>query len=205
MNNLLHITTKHTGKMEGMHSLSSSCRQNPYCMQRSKIDGTICQKCYAQNMMKMYAKLDPCMSKNGDILSSRVLTEEELPVINVAYFRFEAFGDLINDIHVINFFNICKLNPDTHFALWTKNPGLIQAAIDKGNPKPDNLQIVLSSPYVNVKADNKWEFVDKLFTVYDKQFIAENNIEVNCHGKQCLKCKMCYKNNGVTDIKEQLK
>ena len=191
--------------MAGMHSLSSSCKQNPYCMQRSKIDGTICQKCYAQNMMKMYKALDPCMAKNGDILSSRVLSEDELPVLNVAYFRFEAFGDLINDIHAINFFNICKANPDTHFALWTKNPGLIQAAIDKGNDKPDNLQIVLSSPYVNVKADNKWEFVDKMFTVYDKTFIKENNIEVNCHGKSCLKCKLCYLKNGVTDIKEQLK
>ena len=202
---VLHITKKHTGKMEGMQSLSTSYKQNPYCMQRSKVDGTICQKCYAQNMMKMYKALDPCMAKNGEILSSRVLEKEELPVLNVAFFRFETFGDLINDTHAINYFNICKANPDTHFALWTKNPGLIQSAIDKGNKKPKNLQIVLSSPYVNVKAEHKWKFVDKLFTVYDKQFIAEHGIEVNCHGKCCLKCKLCYKKNGITDIKEQLK
>ena len=174
-------------------------------MQRSKMNGTVCQKCYAQNMMKMYKQLNPCMTNNGDILSSRILSEDELPMLNVAYFRFEAFGDLINETHVINYFNICKLNPDTHFGLWTKNPGLIQAAIDKGNSKPDNLQIVLSSPYINVKVKNKWIFVDKIFTVYDKQFIADNNVDINCHGKKCLKCKLCYQNNGVIDIREQLK
>lgn len=202
---LLHITKQHNGKMEGMWSLSTSCKQNPYCIERSKIPGSICEKCYAQNMMKMYKQLDPCMRKNGEILSSRILNEDELPILNVAFFRFEAFGDLINDTHVINYFNICKLNPDTHFALWTKNPKLIASAINKGHEKPSNLQVVLSSPFINTKAICRLKFVDKIFTVYDRQFIIQNNIETNCHGKDCLKCKLCYQNNGVRDIREQLK
>ena len=202
---LLHITKQHTGKMEGMWSLSTSCKQNPYCMKRSVIPGSICEKCYAQAMMNRYKELDPCMSKNGEVLSSRLLKFEEQPLLNVAYFRFETFGDLINETHAINYFNICKKNPDTHFALWTKNPQLIDNAIWMGHKKPENLQIVLSSPFVNMKADSKWGFVDKIFTVYDKKFILENGIDTNCHGKSCLACKLCYLDNGVTDIREQLK
>lgn len=203
---LLHITKDHTGKMKGMQSLSTSCKQNPFCEARSRIKGSICEKCYAQMMMKMYKQLDPCMARNGEVLSSHVLKDEELPNLNIAYFRLEAFGDLLNETHIINYFNICKKNPDTHFALWTKNPGFIKAAIENGNEKPDNLQIVLSSPFINRKVDSsKWGFVDKTFTVYDKEFISQNGIETNCHGKNCLECKLCYKDNGVTEIREQLK
>lgn len=203
---VLHITTKHTGKMEGMQSLSTSCKQNPYCKKRSEISGSICEKCYAQVMMKRFKELDPCLTKNGEVLSSRLLKFEEQPTLNVAYFRFEAFGDLLNETHVINYFNICKKNPDTHFALWTKNPHLIARAIDFGHDKPKNLQIILSSPYINIKTiNNKWDFVDKTFTVYDRQFIIQNNVKTNCHGKNCLECKLCYQDNGVTDIREQLK
>lgn len=203
---LLHITTKHNGKMEGMQSLSTSCRQNPFCEVRSKVPGSICEKCYAQLMMKTYKQLDPCMQKNGEVLSGRVLEENELPNLNVAYFRFEAFGDLINENHVINYFNICKKNPDTHFALWTKNPFLISKTIkDYGYEKPDNLKIVLSSERINEKADiSPYPFVDKVFTVYDKEFISENRVDINCGGRKCVECKACYTGD-VVEIREQLK
>lgn len=200
---MLHITKKHNGKMEGMQSLSTSCETNKYCLEHSKIEGSICSKCYAQRQMKMYKNMSECFQRNAKELTSRVLDFDELPLTNVLYFRFEAFGDLINTTQVINYFNICKKNPNTRFALWTKNPFLIKPVADQ---KPDNLQIIVSSMFINKEIDiTKFPFADKVFTVYDKETIKKENIDINCGAKSCLSCHLCYDKNDVIKIKEKLK
>lgn len=198
----LHITKNHTGKMMGMQSLSTSCNSNPNCKRNAKIKGSVCEKCYAQRMMKMYKNLDSCLDKNTKLLTEEIIPEAELPVINAAYFRFESFGDLHNTTQVVNYFNICKKNPDVHFALWTKNPNLIVPVADQ---KPENLQIILSSLFLNNMIDINYEFVDKIFTVYDKETIKRDGIEINCGARSCLKCHKCYKAGGERYINEQLK
>ena len=198
---LIHVTKKHTGKMEGMQSISTSVRQNPYCQCRIKKGDTVCSKCYAETIMKMRPNVDSCMNKNGELLSSKVIDPDYLPKLNVLYFRFEAFGDLINATHVINYFNICKKNPETNFALWTKNPGLIDQAIKSGETKPDNLQIVYSSPKLDEIDEPKYDFIDKVFTVFHK----DSDVEINCGKKKCMECKLCYKKNDVKYINERLK
>ena len=55
-----------------------------------------------------------------------------------------------------------------HFALWTKNPWIIEDAFDASERKPSNLQIIYSSPCINDQADPGYDFIDKIFTVYDK-------------------------------------
>ena len=124
----IHFTTKHTGKMSGMQSLSTSCLCNKYCMERSKNKNTICSHCYAQRQMKMYKNLDLCLQKNTKILNEKVLEDNDIPLINAAYFRFESFGDLNSWIQAANYFKICYKNQDVNFALWTKNPWIIQKA-----------------------------------------------------------------------------
>ena len=121
-------------------------------------------------------------------------------------FRFEAFGDIQNEIQVINYFNICDKNKHVNFALWTKNPAIISRTINNGCKKPKNLQIVLSSHYLNKETDiEKWNFVDKIFTVYTKEYIEENNIEINCKGESCLICQKCYRKNRENYINEELR
>lgn len=199
----LHITTNHTGKMTGMQSLSTSCKTNPNCMKYSKVEGSICSHCYAQSMMKMYKNMSPCYERNADILTTRVLDKEELPLINACYFRFEAFGDLHNTIQLINYFNICKKNPDVHFALWTKNPFIVKEVADQ---KPKNLVILVSSLFLNkpINIENM-PYIDKVFTVYDKETIERENININCGARSCLKCHRCYKKGGAKYINEKLK
>lgn len=204
--NGLHITTNHTGKMSGMYSLSTCCACNQYCMEYAKDSKKICSHCYADTMMKMYKSMKKLLVKNTEILTTEIIDKGKLPLINALYFRFEAFGDLNNWIQVVNYFNICNKNKSVHFALWTKNPFIVKQAIEMGYKKPQNLQIILSSHYLNVVADkSKWDFVDKVFTVYSKDFIAENNVEINCGAKSCLKCHKCYKSGGCEFISEKLK
>ncbi len=201
----LHFTTKHNGKMAGMASISTSVTTNERCAKNAQIKGSICEKCFAAKQMKVFPTMEKPMVENQRILTGSILPDELLPIINHIYFRFEAFGDLNNDIQVINYFNICKKNPRVKFALWTKNPDYIAAAIAAGHAKPDNLNIVLSSLFLNKERKNPFPFVDKVFTVYSPDHIQENNVDINCGAKSCFSCGLCYEKNGVSVINEKLK
>lgn len=131
----VHYTVNHSGKMEGMQSLSTSCLCNEYCKNRSSNSELVCSHCYAQRQMKRYKNLNACLERNTEILTSRILKEAEIPMINASFFRFESFGDLINVTQVINYFNICKRNKHVHFALWTKNPWIIEEALETSEKK----------------------------------------------------------------------
>lgn len=202
---LLHITQRHNGKMTNMQSLSTSCMGNDTCAKLAQVEGSVCQKCYANKMMRMYRHMNECFSKNAEILANINLEEhrELIPQINASYFRFEAFGDLINEQHLKNFFTICNANEDTHFALWTKNPQIIANVIKEGISKPDNLQIIVSSIFLNTPAEFTHTFIDKIFTVYDKQH--KDDAVINCGKKKCIDCKLCYRKNNVKYINELLK
>lgn len=190
----LHYTTNHTGKMSGLQSLSTAVEINPLCIKRQAKKDSICAHCFAVALTNRYSALAEHLRRNAAILSADVLPLSVLPLIPSRYFRFESFGDLMSVNQVINYFNICRKNPDTLCALWTKNPHLIAKAIEAGHVKPENLQIVLSSPILNkpIKA-TKWAFVDKVFTVYDKQ--AAKAVNINCGARSCLGCGRCYRPN----------
>ena len=202
----LHITEKHTGKMSGMLSLSSCCLCNKHCQEYSKNKQTICAHCYASAQLKRYKNTVATFTKNGELLSGGILNSQQLPTINARFFRFEAFGDLLNATHCINFFNIAKKNKYTQFALFTKNIQYVAQAIAAGHKKPDNLQIIYSSLLLNTASDKmltKYPFIDKIFTVYDKQHA--DAVAINCGAKRCIDCLLCYTKNDVQRINERLK
>ena len=198
----IHFTTRHNGKMEEMISLSTSVLNNPYCQARQKIKGSICEKCYSENMHNMYSDLARCTARNTEVLTSHVIPVNEWPIVNNSVFRLEAFGDLNNYIQVINYFNFCRRNPNTTFSLWTKNPWLISEALKCDEKKPRNLIIILSSIFINKKASEayvkKYPFIDKVFTVYD------NGTKSNCAGLNCNACRRCYSKRTTNDIREHV-
>lgn len=202
----IRFTTDHSGKMQGMVSLSTSVLKNPICMARSKVPGSICQKCFAAKQAKAYGKnFQDKYAENTHNLTKQIIPVKDFPLLNVIQFRLEAFGDLQNTVQVINYFNLCKRNKRVHFALWTKNPEFIEQAIQAGHKKPSNLVIVQSSSFINKKEEKKYDFIDKVFTVYDKKYIAENKIEINCGARNCFECGQCYSKKTSAEISEQLK
>lgn len=201
----LHFTLKMNGKMSGMQSLSTSVLENPFCKKYRLEEGSICSKCYAATQMKCYINMQACFARNTEVLTKQIIPIQDWALLNAAFFRLEAFGDLNNVTQVINYFNLCKANPQVNFALWTKTPALIQAAINKGYKKPKNLQVVLSSKRINEVAEIKHDFIDKVFTVYDKEYIKEHNVDINCGKKKCLACRKCYTKNKLVFINEELK
>ena len=201
----LHFTTRHSGKMAGMVSISTSVTTNERCKKNAAIPGSVCEKCFAAKHMRVFTNNAAPLEENQRILTRDILPDEKLPIINSLYFRFEAFGDLNNSIQVINYFNMCYKNPGVKFALWTKNPDYIAEAIAAGYEKPENLNIVLSSLFLNQERKNPFPFVDKVFTVYDPDYIEKNDVEINCGAKSCFSCGLCYNKNEVKIINEKLK
>lgn len=201
----LHFTTNHSGKMSGMVSINTSVTTNERCAKNAQIEGSICQKCFAAKQMRIFPSMEKPMVENQRILTSSVIDPELLPTINNLYFRFEAFGDLNNATQVKNYFNLCYKNPRVKFALWTKNPDYIAQAIADGYTKPDNLNIVLSSLFINKERKSPHSFIDKVFTVYDAQTIEGDGIEINCGARSCFDCGLCYEKNDVYHVREKLK
>lgn len=198
--------SNHGGKMEGIRSLSTSVVLNAICQARAKVANSICAKCYAHNLLSFRRSLRRSLERNHKALTSAVIDENLWPVIVDRYFRLEAFGDLNNTIQVINYFNFVKRNPETRFALWTKNPELIALVIKAGYKKPENLNIIQSSKHINVVDAPAFDFIDVVFTVFSPEYIAEHNIVINCGALHCLSCLKCYrKTDGVLYINEKLK
>lgn len=205
---LLKITT-HSGKMKNIRSISTYKLVCNTCLKLKDNKKTICFHCYADKQLTIYKQLAPALIYNTLLLKYTKLNARQIPVINDLYFRFESFSDLQNEQHLINLYNIAKHNPQTSFALWSKNYKLLTQ-----QKTPKNIIIVLSSPFLNMRL---WSFNTlcdilknkcnakniKLFTVYDKEQIK--NMDQNCL-KNCVTCLKCYKKTDKTTyINELLK
>lgn len=199
----------HSGKLEGIQSISTSCLCNKHCMERSKNPNLICYYCYAIANCDYKKTLRKKLELNHEFYTRYEIPKKAVPLINCLYFRFESFGDLNNVLQVKNYFTIARVNKNVKFALWTKNPWIISKAIAAGINVPKNVKIIYSISMINKvitkdlyrKIKRKWSFVNAIFTVHEKQFVIENNIDINCGGKSCRNCGYsCYNKSCWTTL-----
>lgn len=187
----VHFTLNHTGKMEGIQSLSTSVLKNEFCQTRRNNPETICYHCFAAAQMEYYKNMVDCFGHNFDILTSRILSVEEIPVFKVSVFRGESFGDQANEIQIENVLNLAKYNPATIVTFWSKNIWLWDRVIAR-TKKPANLILIQSSVFLNRQMKVTSPNVDKVFTVYDDATIEAKNININCGARSCKTCRRCY-------------
>lgn len=198
--------TEHTGKMAGVPSLSTSPFDNPKCCARCKVERSICFKCYSFRVLRYRAPLAEKLHRNTLALTNEVYPIPLHPVCNNQFARFESFGDLITWQQCANYFNMCYRNPKCMFALWTKNLDIIIECFAQGYKKPSNLIIIQSSVWLNQEEEPRFSWVDKVFTVYSKQYVKEHpNLFINCGAKNCLGCQLCYHKDSAKLIHEVAK
>lgn len=206
-NYLLKIT-QHCGKMQGINSLSTYKLVCETCLSLKNDAKTICHRCYADRQLSIYKQLAPSLIYNTLLLKYTKLHTRQLPVINASYFRFEAFSDLQNARHLQNLYAIAKHNPQTHFALWSKNLKLLLQY-----KAPKNINIILSNYFLNSCIFDEYTAAKikqlagakhvKIFTVYDKKHIT--SVSQNCE-KKCITCLKCYKKSDpIMFVNELLK
>jgi len=100
--------------------------------------------------------------------------------------------------------NICKKNPHTNFALWTKRKDLINKLFkysDSYHP-PKNMILIYSNPKIDCVRIEPPRYFHKVF----------NNVShggyknENCTGQKCMECLACYKkDSGIDSIIERVK
>ena len=193
---LLKVSTNLRGKMTGMTVITSACTNNPHCEKLAKIDGAICQHCYAQRSLSYMRGPREAYVKNGILLSSGIIPKEELPYVNAEFCRLESHGDLINETHLENYVNLCKKNRHAKFSLWTKQWHIVENYFAT-HKAPKNLTIIFSSLMVNKQMDiQKYKDMGlkcKVFTVYDKKYLKEHkDVVINCGARSCITCQKCY-------------
>lgn len=196
-----------SGKLDYFLSVSTY-PGNKFCLQRAKNPSTICFHCYSIQSMNYKKGFAKRLKENSETMNSGIIDVSDLPVINTPFYRFESHGDQASEISVINTLNICDSNPNTSFAVWTKNPFFFDRVFRAGYSKPRNLIIILSSCFVNVPAKvGKYAyFIDGVFTVYTAEYALANNIRINCGRTDCLTCLRCYMHhNGLFTVNEILK
>ncbi|MGL4999371.1 MAG: GP88 family protein [Cetobacterium sp.] len=195
-------TTNHTAKMEGMSSFSTDTMSNEFCNAMRKCEGSVCSKCFSARMHNRLKNFTKKMVANGWIKHMEI-KKCDVPFVNSAYFRFEAFGELSNMVQLNNYITIAKGNPHCMFALWTKRTDLLLQL----KTKPRNLNIIVSSSQINKQKKLPVEIVhlvSSIFTVYDKK--GCESVTINCGDKKCVECLACYKKvKGIQVINEKLK
>lgn len=198
----------HGGKMKGIRSANcSSPLTNNFCKCMSKTPGTVCEHCFAEQYASFRTTLNNKLNRNAEIWTKTVIPIEFLPRIHDEIFRLNAFSECQNLIACTNYINLCRVNPDTTFAIWAKKIGLWEKAF-KMFEKPKNLRFIYSSPMLNTVSINpeKYDFIDHVFTVYDKSPEYED-VYINCGARCCNTCRKCYMDayHGPLYISELLK
>jgi len=185
--------------MENIPSFNTPASSNPFClkMNGSNDKSLICTRCYSINTEKRYPKLINALERNAD-LYKRILLDVELPRLNFAIARFDSFGEVHNEIHILNYFNLARKNPETTFGFWTKRKDLIKAVLAMVS-KPANVILIHSSTKMN-KIDRLPAGYDKVFTAHKKSELSAN-VTINCHQK-CNDCRLCYSHNDIVFINE---
>jgi hypothetical protein len=193
-----------SGKLKGIPSINTSPLNNPFCKEMSKNKKNICSKCYAIRSLKGVRKnCLPVFRENGKKLS-KLIPIDMLPKFKEKIVRFSSFGDLMNEIHLMNYFNMAIENPGVTFGLWTKRANFIKKFKNK---IPRNVITIYSTPQYDVLNPKLPDGYNKVFSNYSKKFAEENKVKINCGKKDgCLDCKLCYnKSNGVVFINELIK
>lgn len=198
-------------KLEGIDSVSSSACDNAICKKRMKNGSSICAKCYANTQQKLEKGLKEHNILNGIILKNilfPIKTLKYLPIFS-KFLRIESFGDVENVTQARNYIRIIKAFPRKRCAIWSKNLAIWAEAF-RLEGKPKNATYVHSSLMINqpdTDALEKFDFIDHIFTVYDREHA--DKVTINCGGKKCMDCirkkKNCYFKDGSTFINEILK
>ena len=186
--------SKMSGKLKGIPAINTNTLTNPFCIKQHTTD-TICGKCYSFTMLEGYRKnCTPAFERNSALLSEHI-PWDELPVLNFAYVRYSAHGELINETHFVNLIRIAWKNPQTTFVLWTKRASIVRNRIKQWDDIPDNLILVFSNPRIDKVIDVPRGF-HKVFNNVSKGSTSPQN----CTGRKCMECLACYRKDSGTDV-----
>lgn len=155
--------TKARSKLANVAQISTSNLLNKFCYARQQNEKYVCFHCYAEQM-KPIIMIQTAI--NHAILTHVLLTEDQMPIAKNPklnkFFRFEAFGDLENELQTINYLKIASAleKQGIKCALWTKNHTFLKNALEIA-PRPKNLTLIWSVDQLDKNVKQVEAFLDK--------------------------------------------
>lgn len=208
-----------SGKMQGITAFSTLKFCNHNCYKFQNVQGSICEHCYVNlytqsivGFLKNTLAICFVEFKTADFKNMFVTVKNAK-----SFVRFEAMGDLINEIQASNYIKLAKAQSRIKFALWTKNFDILNKALE-ANPAPKNLNLILSYLKISqngedftqsltdkVKAENVKAFIVAKDEKTAGKILESNPNASQCFAKSCATCGKCYTKNDSKLIVEVLK
>ena len=184
------------------YSLPTEACQTGFKM--SKIEGSVCFFCYANNgFYKLYEKtIKPAQFARLDSINDPVWVDAMVTLIGQdSYFRFHDSGDLQSLEHFEKIVEVAIKTPTTRHWLPTREYSIIKTFIAKGGIIPKNLIVRLSGMY-----PDKPVIVPK--TLQNVKGITTSNVHTKtplglaCKAPQqdgeCGDCRACWTDRPVS-------
>lgn len=185
---LLHYT-KHSGKLKGLYSLSTSTKANPFCKAQLY---EVCTHCYADRISGFRKTLEDHLRANYDLLQMD-LTDYYLKVPSYVgpHLRLHSFGELGSRQHAQNFVRLAQLNPSVQMTLWTKRPQLLKTL-----DIPENLSVLWSLGRLDLPEPDALEMFHHMKALYPflkgGYYVGTKAKGFQPCGTSCSDCMRCY-------------
>jgi len=187
--------TKLSGKLSGLISISTAATCAPFCRSRylNAVDDDICSKCYATAALSTYREsMVAALERNRQRLSATWYSPPEKWPVAIAL-RLLSHGDISSPRECANLWHLVSDAPYPHIAMWTKNIDAIARCVVR---KPKRLQLIYSSPKIDICASKPSALFDRVFTVY-RDTVPEDTYA--CPGN-CASCLVCYSDNDIVNV-----
>jgi hypothetical protein len=124
-----------------------------YCKTGSrlrKIEGSVCENCYARKGRYIFPSVKNALQRRYDNLKDPDwINAMSFLLKNEKFFRWHDSGDIQGIWHLKNIVSVCENTPNCKFWLPTKEPGIIKAFLNGGGKIPDNLNVTISAGMIN--------------------------------------------------------
>jgi hypothetical protein len=166
----------------------------------AKVEGSVCNKCYALKGRYMFPMVQNALEKRYWRWSSNrekwtnamiYIMHNKKHIINTGFFRWFDSGDIQGEAMLSDMNTIAWSSPHIRFWLPTKEYNLVKEYKQNNDIAP-NLIIRVSNPSVNSNTLTDHEHIS---TVYSKDML-ENSEGYICpsskQGNKCGECRMCW-------------
>lgn len=181
--------SKMSGKMYGKRAIGRPITS--HCLENQKIEGCICQKCYATRINLVYPKMGAALQRNRDVKLEHIKASPPIFTDVDPTWRSNWNGDYEDMYDVLVDWAICDATPHYTCTAWTKSIDVMEhLMLDIGMKKPPNYTLMQSSPMINHR-QKRSKVADQVFTIYGPGYAIDNDIDINCIGA-CRLCGRCY-------------
>ena len=150
-----------------------------------KIEGTPCFGCYAMKGRYRFSNVRAALERRlAAIEDPRWVDAMVAQIKNQKWFRWHDAGDIQNEEHLLNIFEVCKRTPNTKHWLPTREAQILKRV--KVNEVPRNLVIRFSSHMVDQGPVSFWPWTSTVTT--DGQHSCPSSKQ----GNKCLDCRACW-------------